>query len=566
MRHRLLAAAFATFAAVAAPTRAADLGIVINDTAHTRLASTSAFGVVLLDCTNACTTPNPPIYDQGTNDHPTIVSNIIKYTLNAVGANGRHVTLYSVIGQRPNLEAWLATPLANGVLRARARGIRVVVDTKGTGSATQCPEPVNAQRQLLRANGVAFVFATGNQSRNGVCSSTAAVSQCEPNSYNVAGTGYDMMCPGGSSRPGAETDPLFNGSNFLAGHTQFGGSVVASDWGGAPGASTVGTSWSAPGVGAGFLALAAQRSHALNGGSLVDESKAALDARGGTSTFAGASFKELSPATIAASVNSHCAASITYPEDGFYLDPDHPGNGIHLTTKRSGTFPQYLYWYTYRADGTPVWYYAQKDRWDLGRTSPRTWFSDVPLTEYRWSGGQRVATTVGYVSVDFCQPSSLTLRWSLGGTTGTEPMVRFRFGGGTRPWERRTISGLWYDPALPGAGYSVESSGTTDYIIYYHFADDGRAVWATTTLNVATVRTAYYGSFDTFASTALCPGCTNLEGSYTPYNAVGSLRVEIGGSGDPVRMFPGVSTATPLNIHWPRAAQPGSPDGRVDPI
>ncbi len=543
--------------ALAAPgAQAVNLGAVMLDNTHARASLLAGFDVVYLDCTGPCIENAQPFYDTNPPDHPTIVARILHATANYVGLNERRVTLYSARGYLSNVEAWLATPVGGNVTRAQARGVRVFVDTTGDSPTTMCPS--NPTRVQLRAVGVAFVQAAGNDGYNGMCGSPQGVVRCEANSFSVAGIDANAQC--GSGQKPYITAPLWAGSNFLADRTPYAASVQASAWG--VGEATIGTSWSAPGVGGGWLAIAARRPHARAGVSRVDEIRDAIAAASPDDGLPDGNgvFDSVSRGSLAAAANasSQCDGSITYPEDGFYYDPDHPGNGLHLVTRRTAPRDMHAFWYTYRNDGTPVWYYAT-DTWDAN--APKTAF-DASLVEYHWNGpndsppNQKVATAVGNLRIDFCKAWSASLRWNLPGRNGVEPVKRFEFDTqGTRPSYAWDASGLWYDPQIDGAGYSIESQHETDYLIYFHYADDGRAVWGSSQYVYTQQKTSYAAPLQFFNSTSRCPGCANPDVGITPY-AGGGSQLEWRFT-TPRSMTPTVERTQPA-IHWPRPQRPGS--------
>lgn len=530
----------------------------------------SNWRIVYLDCTlpATCTERTAP---GATGAHATTVADIVMTTTALAAGVARPMVLYSARGgtSPTALLNWLAEDTdpspTSTVSRARARGIKVYVNTLGVPVADGTGCTADPTRAALAAQGLLFLHAAGNHGRNGICDSRFAALQCDANTFNVAGTGSGRTAEACFEKT-EQTDPLWPKSNFLPGHTPYAAPIDPASW--AAGGVDRGTSFSAPGVAGGALGLAAKRQHPrvdFQGGVL--DLRAAIEATAASDTYLNQPVRVIDRATLASAAQGFCDASVAVPENGFYFDPDHPGTGMHVLVRAPGAGPErdmHVVWYTYRNDGTPVWYYAS-GTYDAALRN----FSGgrVNLIEYRWVESSDPAvpphkegTNAGTLMLDVCKPWSMNFRWTLKNPNrnGVESIKRFHFnqGGPVRPAFAPTMSGLWYDAAIDGAGYSIESQGNADFVAYYHYADDGRAVWSQAQFQYTQNQAAYTAQFDTFASLSRCPACGNGEGgTATAAGAEGWLTFRFSPQ---LRIEPTMSTGSPLPIHWPRANSPAS--------
>lgn len=185
------------------------------------------------------------------------------------------------------------------------------------------------------------------------------------------------------------------------------------------------------------------------------------------------------------------------PRGGAWYNPARSGNGFGLSRASNGELV--MIWYTFRPDGTPVWYASE-----TGHVSGTTW--SRPLWEFTRNGSASVGQQVGQVSLTFSDPEHATFAWTLHGVSGSEP-YQWLFGG-----EGRT--GAWYAPSEPGWGFEVWEQSATTSTIMYVFASDGRPTWtlgAAASGPLVTIPMAYY------YGPGLCPSCGgNTPPSSTP--------------------------------------------------
>jgi hypothetical protein len=160
------------------------------------------------------------------------------------------------------------------------------------------------------------------------------------------------------------------------------------------------------------------------------------------------------------------------PVPGHYFNPQRSGHGAFLDYA-GGSWV--LIWYTYREDGSSVWYMT-----DIGDRSATSW--TAPLIEFGWHRGKRVSSIVGWASVNALDGTSFAFGYTLHGRSGYERFERLGGPGclssasGAPPFD---VSGLWFAPELSGYGWSVQiDRGTRQAIMASYFYDDlGRPLW-----------------------------------------------------------------------------------------
>ena len=176
------------------------------------------------------------------------------------------------------------------------------------------------------------------------------------------------------------------------------------------------------------------------------------------------------PATLR--VTTSAGGMSVEPVPGHYYNPQRSGHGVFLDYAGDQWV---LVWYTYREDGSSVWYMTDvADRSSTSRTAP--------LLQFGWDRGKRVSSPVGWVSVNAVSTSAFEFSYTLHGRSGHERFERIGGPGcvslspGAAPFD---VSGLWFAPELPGYGWSVQvDAGSRQAIAASYLYDDlGQPVW-----------------------------------------------------------------------------------------
>jgi hypothetical protein len=151
---------------------------------------------------------------------------------------------------------------------------------------------------------------------------------------------------------------------------------------------------------------------------------------------------------------------------GLWWDPQHSGSGFELFR---GTDEVAAIWYTYREDGTPLWYSAIA-RFDKAGA----W--TAPLMQHRWANGAHAgATQVGELSFQRNNFESIALRWRIGAREGSQALVPFPVSGIVPEVDH---SGAWFEPRRSGYGLSLTEQGEWLGGVLYFYDGAGQPTWA----------------------------------------------------------------------------------------
>ncbi len=180
------------------------------------------------------------------------------------------------------------------------------------------------------------------------------------------------------------------------------------------------------------------------------------------------------------------------PQSGLWYNKAEPGHGIDLEVSGNNLA---AVWYTYNPDQTPTWYLA------IGPYSgSKTW--TATLNRYHWNGSSATPTPVGNISLEFKNRTQAIFRWNLNGQSGSETMERFRMADDI---PQSNLTGLWYNSAEPGYGYSIDTQGNTVAIVAYFYDSQGEPRWA---LNSSSGQDAFSNaSVPALVFFGPCPNC-----------------------------------------------------------
>lgn len=226
------------------------------------------------------------------------------------------------------------------------------------------------------------------------------------------------------------------------------------------------------------------------------------------------------------------------PPTGAWYNPDRSGAGIYVY-KAEGIGIWGMVWYTYEADGTPVWYLGASPR---PQASEGVW--SVPLDRYSWNGDRARGVPVGEAVLSLVDGENLQFSWNVLGETGSEPMQHIAQP--TCAAGPLNVSGLWYSPSRPGFGYSVLAAESVESFVTYLYDAAGKPRWLFANASPfgasADIELRQYSGFCPLCSHA--PPSTQVVGSLTRSYAGGSI-ASIGVN---------VSFAAPLLGTWNESA------------
>lgn len=171
-------------------------------------------------------------------------------------------------------------------------------------------------------------------------------------------------------------------------------------------------------------------------------------------------------ATIVSKVRSSLDEQLF--KQGLYWNPQRPGWGINITrvSQSNGITQLVAVIYTYRPNGTPVWYLASAP------VAGSSW--NAPLYEYFWNGKSAEATNIGSLELEFKSFDSAIMHYSIHNQSGSEEIKYFEF---NLPPTQTELTALWYPPSQPGRGLTLSTIGNKSVAIVYHYDDNGKPIW-----------------------------------------------------------------------------------------
>jgi hypothetical protein len=173
---------------------------------------------------------------------------------------------------------------------------------------------------------------------------------------------------------------------------------------------------------------------------------------------------------------------------GLWWDPDYSGSGFDVHVAGPVVF---VLWYTYRADGTPIWYAAQGE-FDAQGLLVADW------REHRLADGGASGQVVGQVRIERLNPDRLTLDWTLHGRTGIWSLQPLPVAAVQPEVDH---SGAWYEPERSGYGFTVAEQGSWRVAAYYFYDGDGRPTW------LLGHNAGQGATIDLLRYEGRCPGC-----------------------------------------------------------
>lgn len=149
---------------------------------------------------------------------------------------------------------------------------------------------------------------------------------------------------------------------------------------------------------------------------------------------------------------------------GLWFNPARSGHGLDLEYAEG---QMAVTWYTYEAEGEPIWYQAVAP-------PAADWRAELRRFQ-RAANGTISAEQIGEVRLQVQDAERLRFEYTLGGQSGSEPMERL---GRALPAPAEERTGLWYAPSESGWGLSVYSVGGNETVLVYYYDASGRPRWA----------------------------------------------------------------------------------------
>lgn len=194
------------------------------------------------------------------------------------------------------------------------------------------------------------------------------------------------------------------------------------------------------------------------------------------------------------------------PKTGLWWNSHRPGHGMDIQRVGDNLF---LLWYTYRGDGTPIWYLASAP-FSSGASS---WSANLDL--YSWDG--RVASSVkaGRVQLSLNTRTQATISWEVQGQSGSEVIEYYQASSETTPVN---YTGTWFNPAQPGYGLTILTQGAVESTVLYFYDSNGKSTWA---LGVKPLE--QQDAYGLSSYSGFCPHCVFQATRRVPVGAI-SLR------------------------------------------
>jgi subtilisin family serine protease len=240
------------------------------------------------------------------------------------------------------------------------------------------------------------------------------------------------------------------------------------------------------------------------------------------------------PAIVTLEARLQYAAPRPEPLAGAWYNPQRSGAGIYLY-KLAAANVWGIVWYTYEANGTPVWYLGAAPAPDAQQGLWR-----VALDRYTWNGDRTQGQPAGEAFLSLQAPDRLQFSWNLLGESGSEPMQHIpQPACAAGPLN---VSGLWYSPTRSGYGYSLLVGQALETYVAYVYDGEGRPRWLLGNV------TGFGGSGSMAMSqfSGFCPLCQYVPPTSQP---VGTLQRTYGG-GSVSSVGLQVQFAAPLSGSW----------------
>jgi hypothetical protein len=173
---------------------------------------------------------------------------------------------------------------------------------------------------------------------------------------------------------------------------------------------------------------------------------------------------------------------------GLWWDPQQSGQGIDIHVSGETVF---VLWYTYRVDGSPIWYSAA-GQFDEEGLLVANW------REHHWQQGQASDRLVGELRMHRENPERIQLDWQIHGRHGELALQPLPLASVLPEIDH---SGAWYEPARSGYGLTIAERGDWLALAYYFYDDRGEPTWLLGH-NDGAARKAVLSRFS-----GPCPGC-----------------------------------------------------------
>ncbi|TDJ35901.1 MAG: hypothetical protein E2O56_00400 [Gammaproteobacteria bacterium] len=128
----------------------------------------------------------------------------------------------------------------------------------------------------------------------------------------------------------------------------------------------------------------------------------------------------------------------------------------------------FVVWFTYLADGSPIWYVV------VGELDGMGWTGDIDV--FSWDSNTQTAenTTVGSMTINWSDEDNASVSWTLNGQPGQANVTFSRFNPDPA---LANLTGHYFPFSTPGWGFTLLTQGDVTVLTIY-FYKDGEPVWA----------------------------------------------------------------------------------------
>jgi len=245
------------------------------------------------------------------------------------------------------------------------------------------------------------------------------------------------------------------------------------------------------------------------------------------------------------------------PTLGAWWNPARSGNGLDLQRMPNGEYG--AVWYTYREDGSPIWYIS-----DVAPIIRNRW--EATLYESRWPPGAQthVLREIGEIGLTLSDSTHAMFRWEiptapdttlcLAANQGQEPFEVYHFGGTE---QNGPATGLWGPPSEPGWGASISQRGQTVVLTLYMYDSEGKPTWVQGLEEGSTQSLVFNSVYQPVNGKSLCPGCVGNE--ELQYPRVGEASLALPNPG-------GNEGQLTVDVDYASTTTPGGWDRTVPPV
>jgi len=231
-----------------------------------------------------------------------------------------------------------------------------------------------------------------------------------------------------------------------------------------------------------------------------------------------------------------------------WWNPAESGWGVTLADHESNLFGV---WYTYRADGKPVWYTIPGGTFSSDR---RTFSGDIYITRgpsytsATFDPSQVVATKVGTATFDFApagQPAGSALfSYSVNGVTKSSRIERQSFGNAAPQWGS-DFTDLWFNPSQSGWGVALAQHGNNVFGVWYAYDTDGQPLWFVLPGVQFSSATSFSGKL--YTTTGPYYGNASFDASQVKVNEAGAavINVDVTAAASSAQCDAGAASFTP---------------------